>query len=54
MRPTLTDAQCDKILELYPTIPKSHELYSLMRRTFGIGHDRDLMKIKYKVEKQNG
>lgn len=51
MKPTLTDLQCNKILEMYPTIPKSHELYSLMRLVFRTGRDSDLMKVTFKKEK---
>ena len=48
MMPNLNDNQCNKILEMYPTIPKSHELYSLMRLVFRTGRDFDLMRVEFK------
>ena len=48
MMPNRNDNQCNKILEMYPTIQKSHELYSLMRVVFRMGRDFDLMKVGFK------
>lgn len=48
MKNQLTDSVCNKILGQYPAIPKSPELYDLIRTVFLLGRNIDVMKVEFK------
>ena len=52
MRTELTDSQCLRILDRHPTVPKTDDVFELMRALYRHGRDCDTMKVAYKKPKE--
>lgn len=48
----LTDEQCRHILSGYPGVPRTEEVFAMIRYVFKAGRDSNVMKVAYKNSKE--